>query len=268
MQNLLKPLLDLNYLRKIWGFEVFSQAIKDSMRLNILKDTSEIFNKKSANILVLAPHPDDDTFACGGSLAQHSQNDQQISVIYLCDGSKGTIDGKINSSLIELRKNEAKNANQIIGVNDSHFWKFKDGKLSANKTAINLLRTHLLKFKPDLIYVPNLVDNHPDHLATNEILYKALKIINKKQEFNPLISQYELWTPVFPNRIIDITNVHIIKNKAMLCHQSQLKTKGYANAINSLNSYRAQINGINGYAEAYLITSFALYSKLYNLVRH
>jgi len=41
------------------------------------------------NILVLAPHPDDEVIGCGGTLYKHFLAGAEITVVYMTDGRKG-----------------------------------------------------------------------------------------------------------------------------------------------------------------------------------
>lgn len=44
---------------------------------------------KSGEILVFAPHPDDETIGCGGTIALHRARNDQVKVIIVTDGSLG-----------------------------------------------------------------------------------------------------------------------------------------------------------------------------------
>ena len=41
------------------------------------------------NIIVFAPHPDDDIIGCGGSIARQLQQGNKVSIVYLTSGDAG-----------------------------------------------------------------------------------------------------------------------------------------------------------------------------------
>lgn len=44
--------------------------------------------------LVIAPHPDDESLGCGGSIAKHIKAKSRVKVIFLTDGDKGDFEGR------------------------------------------------------------------------------------------------------------------------------------------------------------------------------
>ena len=59
-------------------------------------------------VLVLAPHPDDETFGCGGSLALHAEAGDPVKVVFLTNGAAGEASGKTDKGqYVKLRQNEA-----------------------------------------------------------------------------------------------------------------------------------------------------------------
>ena len=266
MKKFLNYAIDLNNLKKTLGYQNLWKAIKDELRLQVLDNPINLIkpSKDHARILVLSPHPDDDVFAIGGILDKYHKNGDSVTILYLCDGSKGTDDGIRDSSLIAKRKKESKDAADILGIKNLIFWGFKDGNLQVTKTSIKGLYNLISEIEPDIIFLPSLMDNHPDHIAANEIFYYSFfKYPEKSIQYEPLIAMYELWTPLFPNRIINITNNMENKLKAIRCHKTQLKSRGYEEAVIGLNKYRAELNKINGYAEALFTSSPSLYKVLF-----
>lgn len=263
MKKLRQVLLSLLSLRKALGFGLFFAAAKNNYHLEIVKKLD------FRQVLVLAPHPDDDAFGCGGTLAHLAKAGAKINAAYLCDGAGGTPEGrnefgtpkKIDKNLIEIRKKETQAAAAILGISSTAFFGYPDGKLAAGSSAIAGIVTLIKTVKPDIILVPSFLDNHPDHRVTNEILLNALS--NREVYFTGQIWAYEIWTPLCPNRLVPINQVCEAKKRAIAQHQSQLKTRGYDKAILALNQYRAEINHLDGFAEAFFAASAAMYKELY-----
>lgn len=266
MSRLRRILLSLNSLSKALGYANLYQATKFDYHIQIKKNLD--FKK----VLVLAPHPDDDVFGLGGTITKLAKSGTAVTVAYFCDGSGGVEEEKIhlqariskletrNRELIEIRKKEAKEAGKILGINEQVFFGYPDGKLAAGSAAVRALIDLLERVKPDIIFVPHFCDNHPDHRVANEILFNSLT----QSSYSYLeIWAYEVWSPLIPNRIVDINSEIDFKKKAIAVHQSQLKTRGYDKAVISLNQYRAEINNLSGYAEAFFAASPKIYRELY-----
>jgi LmbE family N-acetylglucosaminyl deacetylase len=255
MSKWLKTLLSLNSLRKAYGNELFFNAAKFNFHLEIL-DSLKI--KKA---LVLAPHPDDDCFGCAGAMSQIMQKQGEVTVAYFCDGSGGIKESEKgrNKELIQIRKKEAKLSGDILGLKEQMFFGYKDGALVASVTAVRAIVSLIKRVQPDIIFIPSFLDNHPDHRAANDILVKALAKIDLPME----IWAFEIWTPLYANRILMINDELELKKQAIEAHKSQLETRGYEQAVLGLNQYRAEINGKNGLAEGYFASSPALYRELY-----
>ncbi len=260
MKRLVDNLLHLNNLRKITGFGIFKKAIESKLKLEFLKKPI------SGNVLVISPHPDDDIFGLGGTLKIHSENKDKIKIVYISDGSGGISNNKTQSKkLLEIRKNEAKQACKILGINDLYFMNLKDGKFTQSFDNTKKIEKIITIFKPNIIYTPSFLDIHPDHVESANILAKALE---KNNNFNGEIFSYEIWSPIFINRLINIDKQKNIKIKAIRAHKSQLASRDYENAILSLNQYRAKMFGFGNYAEGFLSTNKKLFLELTNLINN
>jgi len=255
MTKWLKTLFSLNSLKKALGSELFYNATKFNFHVEI---SEEIHVKKA---LVLAPHPDDDCFGCGGTIKKITESGAEVTVAYFFDGSGGvkTGEAKRNNELVSIRKKEAKSAADILGVKQQLFFGYKDGTSGPGVAAIRALRDLIKRVEPDIIFVPSFLDNHPDHRTVNEILVKALVKIEVVSE----IWAYEVWTPILANRIMLINAELDAKQQSIKAHESQLASRGYEKAVLGLNQYRAEINGEKGLAEAFFASTPEIYIDFY-----
>lgn len=183
------------------------------------------------NILIIAPHQDDDVIGCGGMLAKN--RDKKIKVVFVTDGRYGsdTID---EAELVGIRKNEAKQALNYLGINDVDFLGIEDCSSDKNIELISERLENMGEW--DNIFIPNILDAHPDHKAAAFAVYCAL---NKNKNVNPTIWMYEVWSPLMPNVIIDISKFVENKKMAISIHESQIQCFDYAEKVIGLNSYRA-----------------------------
>jgi len=254
MKKLLEVINSLLRLKKAESFSLLAKAVRKGFSLQELKIPQE---KK---ILIFSPHPDDDIFGMGGTILNLLDNNCQIKIIHLTDGSKGTISGIRDKRLIALRKKEAEKAMESLGVKDYVFWGYMDGNLPINKSTLRATETLINSFKPDIICLPSVFDDHPDHKRTNEIVTKILESGNM---VDIQIWGYEIWSPGFYNRISDVSRKAKQKYRAAQAHESQQKCRDYLLAIQGLDMYRAKINGIGDYAEGFLVCPADIYINLY-----
>ena len=72
---------------------------------------------KGRTILVFTPHPDDDTFGCGGTLALLAKNGNRIFIAIYTNDDKGSYDLDMNSQrLAAIRKAEEETACSTLGI--------------------------------------------------------------------------------------------------------------------------------------------------------
>ena len=233
-----------------------------------------ITNYAQRTVVVLAPHSDDETIGCGGTLARHVQCGTQVHVIFLTDGRWG--DGTLfspdlsagerqtrQSALIETRKAEARAAAATLGVQHLHFLDFPDGTLSANPTSVRLLADRLSACQPDVVYLPFVYDLHEDHWQTNRLFAAAAAHLPETVSKPLIVRGYEVWTPLIANCFSDITAVMPLKLQALSQFTSQLRDQNYVRIVEGLNVYRSNgAMGGAGYAEAFHEAPLAAYQRL------
>jgi LmbE family N-acetylglucosaminyl deacetylase len=115
-------------------------------------------------------------------------------------------------------------------------------------STITALSEIIEQTRPEVVYIPFFLDPHPDHAAAARLFDSAMKD-------GPTVEAcylYEVWSPLIPNVLVDITQQADTKRRAVNAHQSQVETINMSEGILGLNAYRAQMNRIPGYAEAFL----------------
>ncbi|HYK90623.1 MAG TPA: PIG-L deacetylase family protein [Acidobacteriota bacterium] len=72
---------------------------------------------KNKTILVFSPHPDDDSFAVGGTLALLTKNGNRIIIAIYTNDDKGSFDQEMTSErLARIRKSEEEAACAVLGI--------------------------------------------------------------------------------------------------------------------------------------------------------
>lgn len=130
--------------------------------------------------VVFAPHQDDETLGCGGTIAQKRNAGVPVWIVFLTDGSKSHRGLVSADDLRAMRMQEARDAGQVLGVPQENirFFEFPNGGLKnvrpqAQEKAAALLRD----IQPAEIYIPSAWDFHYEHRITNEIIQGALAML-------------------------------------------------------------------------------------------
>lgn len=182
------------------------------------------------NILIIAPHPDDECIGAGGVLLAHSE---KCDVLVLTDGRQGQ--GVIASELEkEIRKTEFIAEMKSINVRDYKMLDIEDGTLLAHLDCLDDYNmTQYTK-----IFVTGEFDEHPDHKAAFLCVKNALK----EQKEVPEIYVYEVHTPIQgPSHFTDITNSINEKVRLVRFHESQIKELPYDKLVQENAAYRATL---------------------------
>jgi LmbE family N-acetylglucosaminyl deacetylase len=203
----------------------------------------------AGRVVVVAPHPDDETFGCGGTLALHRAQGDPVRVIFLTDGAAGDPEGHYPPDrYVALRQAEARRAGAALGVTDLDFWALPDGKLSAVPDLEERLAAALDGDAPDLLYYPSAEEVHPDHWAAAA----AVEALHRAGRLRSSAYAYEVWAPLRPTHLVDIGPVLERKRTAMGAYSSQLRYHDYRPKILGLNAYRALLlSTAPGHAEAF-----------------
>jgi N-acetylglucosamine malate deacetylase 1 len=203
-----------------------------------------------SRILVLAPHPDDESVGCGGMLLKHSEQGDEIHVVFLTSGEKGG-HGRSEAETIRLREEEARKASRLLKVRKIEFWHLPDGALRPTLPAQERLRRKLKAFRPHRIYVTHENEMHADHRGAAHLLRRALLGGGQK---DPEVLGYEVWTPIQElSEIVDVSPFMERKLRAVRSYRSQCAVVGFAEAVRGLNRYRGELHSWPGgdYAECF-----------------
>jgi len=190
----------------------------------------------TGHVLVLAPHPDDEIFGCGGAIMQHLAQENPVSVIIATDGSAATThpDQESRSNYIKTRQQESYHAAKILGYGNPDFLGITDRTLECSEALIQQLFDYIQDKQITQVYAPSVMEIHPDHYTLAIIAVEAVRRCGESVS----LAMYEIGAPLHPNVLLDITRFFKRKQEAMACFVSQLAIQEYDRHIEGLNSYR------------------------------
>jgi LmbE family N-acetylglucosaminyl deacetylase len=149
---------------------------------------------QARSCLVVAAHPDDETFGCGATIARKTSMGAPVKVFIACDGRNANLASQALSAeaLGALRRQEAVEACQRLGVPAEHL--IQPGiphlrSAEAVDEVTRLLSEVIDEFSPSEILVNSALDYHPDHKILNRILRRLVG----ERTNRAWIAEYPVW---------------------------------------------------------------------------
>ncbi len=216
-----------------------------------------------SKVMVFAPHPDDDVFGCGGSIAKHTKNGDLVLVTYMTSGDAGSL--KYNKAeLAALREREAGDAAYTLGVSRDNliFLRNPDGYLEYSQKNLVSVIELIRQCQPHIVYLPHKDDGHKDHQKTYEIVAESIMRAAgpwfqecRGQPWSVTTALcYEFWTPLQEVSFTeDISDFIDMKVTALRQHESQIADIPYGEAAESLARYRGMQTGKGKYCECFKV---------------
>ena len=203
------------------------------------------------NILVIAPHPDDESFGCGGTIRLHTQRGDRVVIVFLTSGELG-LKKLAKAEAWRIREAEATRACEMLDTSAIHFLHQPDWGLGdAVSVAADALRPIAQAEQPQSIFLPHPQEWHPDHQACLPVVQQTYATVSAATA-RPSLWGYEVWTPMSHHEDVrDITPVMSTKLAAVRCYASQLAGYKYDHAIRGLNRYRGALAAQTRYAEVF-----------------
>lgn len=179
------------------------------------------------NILVIAPHPDDEVLGCGGTIVRHAQKGDAV---YLLVVTKAYTP-EWSEEFIKNRPKEVALANKILGIKKTFFLDFPTVKLDTipQKILNAAIEKVIKEVAPDIMYIPHKGDLNRDH----RLVFESA-LVAARPSHNPVgkIVSYEVLSETdfgqaleafIPNIYVDISDVFNKKMEAMKVYGSELK---------------------------------------------
>lgn len=190
--------------------------------------------------LVVAAHPDDADFGVAGTVTLWAKRGWEFYYLVCTNGAKGSDDPAISPpELIKMRRQEQRDAAEVLGVKDVFFLDYEDGELVPNRELlgdvvrlVRQVRPHaVFTHDPEAIIINDSFVNHSDHRATGmtaiDAVYPAARDrLNFPEHISEglephKVEQIYIWGSERANFEVDISDVIDTKVKALVAHTSQ-----------------------------------------------
>ena len=214
-------------------------------------------------VLVITPHPDDETLGVGGSIAKLINQGHDVYILTVSGHLPPLYDRKDYDKTVK----EAHKAYDILGITHSKFLEIPATMIgdepvhSLNNKIVSVIN----EYKPNFVFCP-FPDRHIDHRLVFESTLVATRPIQAGADIE-LVAAYETlsethWNAPYiepnfvPNLVIDISNFINQKVEAMKCYRSQLtinKGPRSVKAVKALAQFRGSQSGFDFGEALYII---------------
>ena len=215
-------------------------------------------------ILVIAPHPDDETLGCGGSLLKHKSKGDSLSWLIATRGHEP----QWSAELLERKETEIANVSAAYGFENTFRLSFPTIKLDTIPLdeIIVAIRDAVTDCKPDVVYLNHFGDVHSDHRVVFEATLAVLKPFYSGKHGVKKILSYEVLSstdaaPLNPARMFvpnvfnDVTDFWEKKLEIMALYESELQEYPLPRALDSLRALGRVRGATIGaeFAEAFML---------------
>jgi len=224
---------------------------------------------KPRKVLVVAAHPDDEVLGCGGAIARHASNGDEVHVLILAEGltSRDIIRNRDkHTEGLDVLAQAARKANGILGVKNLDLHDFPDNRMDSLDLldVVKVVESFVARFQPDVVYTHHAGDLNIDHRIIHEAVVTACRPLPKQCVRTLLlfevVSSTE-WqvsgstTSFIPNCFVDITKTLDLKMEALEAYDSEMKAWPHPRsreAIIHLARWRGCTVGLEA-AEAFIL---------------
>ncbi|MCX5884672.1 MAG: PIG-L family deacetylase [Proteobacteria bacterium] len=214
------------------------------------------------NVIIVAPHMDDEVLGCGGVIMKHKEKGDNVSVIFI---AHRVYNHSYNHARNVIEKTHAQKAKEILGYDHIYFLGLPDERLDAAVQDIIIpLERQVEMTRPDIVYVPFRGDNNQDHIA----VFNAARVVFRPTAttFIKKIYMYEvpssteqspslLENAYLPSYYVDIKKYIDKKLAALACYESEIRPFPHPRSPDGLRIW-SQKRGMEigfEYAEAFMI---------------
>lgn len=126
------------------------------------------------NVLVVAPHPDDETLGCGGTLLRHAAEGDSIHWLIVTDLSKAL---GYSQEFVSQRDRELDDVARLYGFSSRHILGFPPARLDTVPLAdiVSKIGAVIKATAPEVLFVPFRGDVHSDHAVVFDAVSACTK---------------------------------------------------------------------------------------------
>lgn len=214
-------------------------------------------------VLVVAAHPDDEALGCGGTIARHAAEGDDVHLLILADGVNAR--RRVGSSGLAERVSASSSAQNILGVSSAKFLSLPDNRLDSLPLieVVQMVESVVLDLLPEIVYTHHCGDLNVDHRITHRAVMTACRPTPQcsvKQILTFEVMSSTEWnsqdgTGFTPNWFVDISDYMDKKMQALDAYAVEMRAVPHSRSmehISTLAQHRGYSVGLQA-AEAFVL---------------
>lgn len=191
------------------------------------------------SVLVVAAHADDEALGCGGTIARHAAQGDEVHVVFMTDGVGSRRGADIEAEAAQ--RNAARDrALAILGVRSMRAFAWPDNEMDQVPLLeiVKPLEARIAELRPRIVYTHHGGDLNVDHRITQQAVLTACRPLpgSPVAEIHAfeVLSSTE-WSlpgqPFVPQVFVDITATWAAKRAALEAYADEMRAAPHARSI-------------------------------------
>jgi LmbE family N-acetylglucosaminyl deacetylase len=211
----------------------------------------------TSRVLVVAPHPDDETLGCGGTLLRLAREGAEIAWLIVTSMSEG---GGFAKESIETRDREIAKVGELYGFSSVFRLNLPTRQLDTYPVAelIGRLAAVFKSFGPEQVFLPHRRDVHTDHRAvfdaasacTKWFRYNSVRRVVAYETLSETEFTLEGQPGFHPNYFVDITDFLDKKIEIMAVYESEMSQFPFPRSVEAIRALATLRGASSGFKAA------------------
>ena len=203
------------------------------------------------NVLAVGAHADDVEIGCGGTVARHAKNGDNVIILIMAESSYTYYDGTVLRTK-EEGEIEEESAAKLLGAKKLINRGFRTKEVPYSAESIEAINEIIDRYNIDTIYTHWYHDTHQDHRRTTQAVLSAGRFVKNIVMYEPEYPAGRSYSGFHNQYYVDITSTFELKMEALKQHKSQIKKYGdnFLEAVEARARHRGYEIG-NKYAECF-----------------
>lgn len=206
-------------------------------------------------VLTVAAHPDDEILGCGGAMARHAAEGDQVHILILAEGLTSRDDERNRESRQGELQGLARSADlaaRAVGALSCELLDFPDNRMDSVDllNVVKAIEKKIESIQPTVVYTHFPNDLNVDHRVTSHAVMTACRpvpgqVVKEIYFFEVLSStEWAVGSQIFrPNVFVSLGQKNAAfldaKMKALACYESEMRDFPHARSIEAIRTLAA-----------------------------
>jgi N-acetylglucosamine malate deacetylase 1 len=211
----------------------------------------------SERVLVIAPHPDDETLGCGGTLLRMAESGAELAWLIVTRISE---EAGFTPQRVQGREAEIEKVTSLLGFSEVFQLSMPTRQLDAIPMAelVEQFSGVFREFRPEHVFLPHRSDVHSDHRVVFDagaacakwFRYPTVRRLLSYETISETDFCLDTRSPFQPNCFVDISRYLERKLEVVAAYESELGTFPFPRSIEALRALAKVRGAAAGFAAA------------------